>query len=64
MTTLYTTIKDITPTTESWKNKMRVLEKFEKRTNKSSPLKYQKLNVSRQKSIQSVNLLLKLSILY
>jgi hypothetical protein len=56
MTTLYTTIKDITPTTESWKNKMRVLEKFEKRTNKSLPLKYQILNVIRQKSIQSVNL--------
>ncbi|KAM6569688.1 hypothetical protein CsatB_017673 [Cannabis sativa] len=49
MATIYTTIKDITPTTESWKIEMRVLEKSGKRTSKSSPLKYQKLMLADKK---------------
>ncbi|XP_060969068.1 uncharacterized protein LOC133036570 [Cannabis sativa] len=49
MAAIYTTIKDITPTTESWKIEMRVLEKSGKRTSKSSPLKYQKLMLADKK---------------
>ncbi|KAM6587646.1 hypothetical protein CsatA_010251 [Cannabis sativa] len=49
MATIYTTIKDITPTTKSWKIEMRVLEKSGKRTSKCSPLKYQKLMLADKK---------------
>ncbi|XP_042969224.1 replication protein A 70 kDa DNA-binding subunit B-like [Carya illinoinensis] len=45
MRTVYTSIKDITPSTRDWKIKMIVAEKSPKRTGQRSPVKYQSLTL-------------------
>ncbi|XP_042964622.1 uncharacterized protein LOC122298841 [Carya illinoinensis] len=45
MQTVYTSIKDITPSTRDWKIKMIVAEKSPKRTGQRSPVKYQSLTL-------------------
>ncbi|KAF5476383.1 hypothetical protein F2P56_008106, partial [Juglans regia] len=45
MRTVYTSIKDITPSTRNWKIKMIVADKSPKRTGQRSPVKYQSLTL-------------------
>ncbi|XP_035539697.1 uncharacterized protein LOC118344048 [Juglans regia] len=45
MRTVYTSMKDITPSTRNWKIKMIVADKSPKRTGQRSPVKYQSLTL-------------------